>query len=38
MTSSDLLLIFIAGLCPLSFLAGVGCVVIMLVATGQIGR
>ena len=38
MTSSDLLLIAIAGLCPLSFLLGIATVVILAIATGHIGK
>lgn len=38
MTTSDLLLVAIAGLCPLSFLLGIACVVILAIATGHVGK
>lgn len=38
MTASDLLLVFISGLCPLSFLAGMAVVFLALLKTGTIGH
>lgn len=38
MTASDLLLVFTAGLCPLSFMLGISVVLLLMVATGHVGR
>lgn len=38
MSGTELLLVAVAGLCPLSFLLGIATVAIFLVATGHIGK
>jgi hypothetical protein len=38
MTGSELLLVAVAGLCPLSFLLGIACVLVLAVATGHVGK
>lgn len=38
MSGTELLLVAVAGLCPLSFLLGIAIVAVFLVATGHIGK